>query len=293
MRQTIFDRQCAPRQILGVFLGLPLDALGDLNQALTGVRMAVEHHILHLFAQHRIKIVIHAKLSGIDDTHRQPGPDGVIQEYGMDRLAHRIIATERETHIRDAAAGLRIRQILTDPAHGLDEIDGVVVVFFDTGGNREDIGIENDVFRREPDSHKQIVGALADIDLALIGVGLTLFIKGHDDGRCAVAHAQAGVLKKGFLAFLHRDRIDDALALDALEPLFDHLPFGGVEHDGHLGDIRLGGDELEEALHRSLRIEHRLIHVDVDDLRTVFNLLARHAQGVIETPFDDHLGEHP
>jgi hypothetical protein len=58
-------------------------------------------------------------------------------------------------------------------AHRLDEVDAVVVVLLDAGRHREDVGIEDDVFGRKAHlGHQQIIGALADFDLALLGVGL-------------------------------------------------------------------------------------------------------------------------
>ena len=54
--------------------------------------------------------------------------------------------------------------------------------------------------------------------------------------------------------------------------------FEEFDHDGHAGDIRLGGDEVEEGHHRRLGIEQTLVHVDVDDLRAVLDLVARHLQ---------------
>jgi hypothetical protein len=36
-----------------------------------------------------------------------------------------------------------------DPAHRLDEVDGVVVVLLDAGGDGEDVRVEDDVFGRE------------------------------------------------------------------------------------------------------------------------------------------------
>jgi hypothetical protein len=51
------------------------------------------------------------------------------------------------------------------------------------------------------------------------------------------------------------------------------------------------GDQLEEAIHRRLRIEHRLVHVDVDHLRAVLDLLAGDGQRVVEAAFEDHARE--
>ena len=61
----------------------------------------------------------------------------------------------------------------------------------------------------------------ADLDLALGGVGLAPLVERHHDHRRAVAADQPGLLDERGLALLERDRVDDALALDALEPRLD------------------------------------------------------------------------
>jgi hypothetical protein len=70
-----------------------------------------------------------------------------------------------------------VRQVLLDPAHRFDEIDGVVVVLGNAGGDGEDVRVEDDVFGREANAQQQFVGALADFRLARKGVGLALFIE--------------------------------------------------------------------------------------------------------------------
>ena len=62
---------------------------------------------------------------------------------------------------------------------------------------------------------------------------------------------------------------------DAFQPGLDHAPFRAVDHDRHAGDVGLGGDQLQEGVHRLLGVEQALVHVDVDDLRAVLDLLAR------------------
>ena len=60
-----------------------------------------------------------------------------------------------------------------DLAGRLDEVDAVIVVLLDAGGDGEDVGVEDDVFRREAGLFgQQLVGARADLDLARPGVGL-------------------------------------------------------------------------------------------------------------------------
>jgi hypothetical protein len=167
-------------------------------------------------------------------------------------------------------------------------------VLFDAGGDGEDVGVEDDVFGREGRLlGEQLVGTGADFGLAGIGVGLPGLVEGHHHDRCTVAARQPRLTQEFGLAFLHRDRVDDALALDALEAGLDDLPFRRVDHDRHPRDVRLAGDQLEEAIHRRFRIEHRLVHVDVDHLGAAFHLLACDRQRIVEAPFENHPREGP
>ena len=121
--------------------------------------------------------------------------------------------------LRDAAADLGVRQVRLDPARRVDEVDGVVVVLLDAGGDGEDVGIEDDVLGREADLvDEDAVGALADADLVVVGRGLALLVEGHDDDGGAVLAGRSRACSRNFvLAFLERDGVDDALALQALE----------------------------------------------------------------------------
>jgi hypothetical protein len=66
------------------------------------------------------------------------------------------------------------------------------------------------------------------------------------------------------------------LALQALQAGLDHLPARRVDHHRHAGDVRLGGDQVRgrSSWHRR-PVEHALVHVHVDDLRAVLDLLPR------------------
>ncbi len=169
-----------------------------------------------------------------------------------------------------------MRQVRPDPARRLDEVDAVVVVLLHPGRDREDVRIEDDVLRREADPvHQDVVGALADRALALEGVGLALLVERHDHDRRAVAAHDLGVLDECRLALLHRDRVHHRLALQAFQAGLDHREFRRVDHHRHARDVGLGGDQVEERHHRLLGIEQALVHVDVDDLRAVLDLVAR------------------
>ncbi|MCY1530457.1 hypothetical protein D9M68_656440 [compost metagenome] len=60
----------------------------------------------------------------------------MIEESGVHGFAHGIIAAEREGNIRYPAAYFGIRQVFFDPSGGVDKINGIVVMLFQTGSNR-------------------------------------------------------------------------------------------------------------------------------------------------------------
>ncbi len=114
----------------------------------------------------------------------------------------------------------------------------------------------------------------ADRQPALERVGLALLVERHDHGCGAVAAHLAGVLDEYLFALLEADRVDDRLALHALQPRLDHRPLGGVDHHRHARDVGLGGHQMQQARHGSFRVQHALVHVDVDHLGAARNLLA-------------------
>jgi len=105
---------------------------------------------------------------------------------------------------------------------------------------------------------------------------------------CSVSRRLA---QKLGLALLQADGVDDALALDALQTGFDDAPLGRVEHDRHAGDVRFAGNEVQEAGHGRLGVEHPLVHVDVDHLRATLHLLAGDVGGGGVVAGQDELGE--
>ena len=144
----------------------------------------------------------------------------------MHRFAHRVVTTERKRNIADAAADFRQRQVLLDPARRFDKVDGVVVVLFDARADGEDVRVEDDILRRK--SHllgEDLVGAGAHLDFSLVGIGLADLVESHNDNRRAVAAHESRLRDEFFFALFEAERIDDGLALHALEPRLDDFPF--------------------------------------------------------------------
>ncbi|MDT4856516.1 hypothetical protein FQZ97_909090 [compost metagenome] len=95
-----------------------------------------------------------------------------------------------------------VRQGRGDLARRFNEIDAVIIVLIDAGRDRKDVRIEDDVFRRETNLLGQnFISAGTDLDLALLGVSLSRFVKSHDDNRRAIGTHQTCVMQEGFFAF--------------------------------------------------------------------------------------------
>src|SRR5262249_37773184 len=127
--------------------------------------------------------------------------------------------------VRDAAAGPSARTPLLNHWSGVDECLGVAVVLGDARRHGEHVRVEDDVLRGEPDlGHEQVVRPTADLDLALDRIGLALLVEGHDDYARAVVSDRAGLPGERLLALLEADRVDDSLALQALQAGLQHAP---------------------------------------------------------------------
>ena len=297
VRETFFDRAVAPffgllfiRNRAGARLG-SLQCLAEVYQALGGVSAAVQEHILDQHLQLRLNLLVDLEHPGIHDAHVHARRDGVKKKRGVHGLADLVVASKAERDIGHAARDLRMRQAGLDPARGADEVNRVVVVLFHARCHGEDVGVEDDVLGRKADLDQNLIGSLADADLFLISGGLALFVEGHHHGGSAIFQHSSGVLAKLFLALFERDRVHDALALQALEPCLDDFPFRGVHHEGNLGHLGLAGQQLEVACHGRDAVDHALVHADVDDVGAVLHLLPGHAYRFLEFALLDQPGE--
>ena len=264
---------CGGIDRLGAVAG---EASCRLEEAFGGVVAAGEHDVFAQLAQLGVDLVVHGELAGVDDAHPHACFDRTQQEHRVHCFAHRLVAAERERQVRHTAGDVDVREFVGDLLGGFEEVEAVAVVLFDAGGDGEDVGVDDDVFGREPDLvDQQVICPAGDVDLALDGVGLTDFVEGHHDDRRAVVEAGACLFEELRFAFLHRDRVDDRLALHALQTRLDHLELRGVDHDRDLRDVGLRCDQVEERGHRLDTVDQAVVHVDVDDLRAVLHLLER------------------
>ena len=84
----------------------------------------------------------------------------------------------------------------------------------------------------------------------------------------------AGLLLEILLAFLERDGVHNALALEIFETFLKDFPLRGIHHDRHFRDVRLALEKTEETSHHRLAIDQAVIETNVDHVRAVAHLLA-------------------
>ena len=294
VRQALLDGAAPPGVGQGHDLGLVrlLHGLGERDEALRGVRAAVQEDILDEGEEVLRDLLVDRELARVHDAHVEAGPDRVIEERRVHRLADRVVAAEREGDVGHAARDLRVRERRLDSPRGLEEIQRVGVVLLDAGRDREDVRIEDDVFGWKADLlGEDAISARGDRDLALHGRRLPVLVERHDDDRGPVTAHEARVTPEGILALLQADRVHDGLALEALQPGLDHVPFRAVEHDRKLRDVGLGREEVQEARHRRLPVQHSLVHVDVEDVRSPLDLLPRDRERPLVVARQDELRE--
>ena len=274
--EALLHGALSPRHVDLALRAFSRDRLRKVDEALGGVGPAVEDHVLDHLEQVLRDVLVDDELAGVDDPHVETGADRVVEERGMDRLSDPVVAAEREGEVGDPARDAHARAQALDLPRRLDERLRVLRVLLDAGRDRKDVGVEDDVFGRKPDLvHQQPVGARADGDLALDGVGLADLIEGHDHHGGAILADLSGLLEERPFAAFQADRVADALALQALEPGLEHRPLRAVDHDGKPRDLGFCGEEVQEPHHRGLRVEEVGVHVHVDEVGPAAHLVER------------------
>ena len=75
------------------------------------------------------------------------------------------------------------------------------------------------------------------------------------------------------LTFFQRDRVYHRFALKTFQTGFNNFPFRRVYHHRNTGYLRFGSYQIEESSHFLTSIQQTVIHIHIDNQRTVFHLL--------------------
>ena len=147
--EPLADRGLAPGEIDHPLRRAAGDRARVLDEPLGGVGSAVEEDVLDPLQQLRLDFCIDGELAGVDDPHVESRADGVVEERRVHRLAHGVVATEREREVRDPARDERSRTPLLYARNRLDECLREPRVLLDPRSNGEDVRVEDHILGRE------------------------------------------------------------------------------------------------------------------------------------------------
>ena len=125
--------------------------------------------------------------------------------------------------------------------------------------------------------HQNPISPLANANLVFETRRLPLLIKRHHHRGRAILQHRGRMLAKLLFALLQRNRVHNALALQALQPRLKHLPVRRVDHERNFRNFGLAPQQLQKARHRRDAVNHALVHADVENVRAVLHLLPRDA----------------
>ena len=195
--EPLLDGRLAPGEVDLPLRSLAVHRRRERDEALGRVGTPVEDHVFDVLQQVLRDVLVDGELAGVDDAHVEAGLDRVEEEGRVHGLAHDLVPAEGKGEVGDAPGDLRAGAALLDARNGLDEGLREARMLFHPGGDGEDVRVEDDVLGRE--AHfvdEQPERALADLHLAIGGVGLAGLVEGHDDDAGAVAAHEACLREK-------------------------------------------------------------------------------------------------
>ena len=110
--EALFHVPTAPFRHLGIGSVISFATaifLSQLQQTLGAIVTTVEDHIFNRIAQLGGQVVVNRQLSGVDDPHVHAVANGVVKEYRVNGFTNRVVTTEGERHVGDAAGDQRVR----------------------------------------------------------------------------------------------------------------------------------------------------------------------------------------
>ena len=198
----------------------------------------------------------------------------MVEKNRVHGFANRIVSPESERQVGDAARSICTRQIRLDPSHRLDEVDSVARVFGNAGSDRKDIDIENNIPWRDSQSFReQPVSSPADFCFPVKCGGLSLFVEGHHHHCSPESVYFFCLFQERLLALLQAYGVHNAFALSVFQTRDDGVPMRRIDHQRRLRHSRVVGNVSHEFLHAGAAVQHRVVHVYVNDGGAVLYLL--------------------
>ena len=218
----------------------------------------------------------------------------MVEENRVYSFPDHIVPPEGEGEVAYTSTNSGIRQVCLDPPGGIHKVHSIIIMLLNTCTDGQDIRIKDYIARWELELFcKQFIGSFTDFNASFIAVGLTLFIKGHNNNSGPVSPDKAGMFQELFLAFFQTDGVDHCLALDAFQACLYDCKFRRVDHKRNLGNFRFSQQKIQEGMHLMLRIQHSVIQVNIQDLCAIFHLSACYLKGLVIYFFTDQASKLP
>ena len=155
-------------------------------------------------------------------------------------------------------------------------------MFIDTCTDREDVDIEDYVFRiYSCFFSKQSVRSFAYFYLPVICSRLSVLVKGHNDHCCTQTPDRPCLFNESLGAFLKADGIHDTFALGVLQTGQNSIPMRRVYHQRRLRYCRVIRYIADETLHFLRAVQHGVVHVYVNDRSSVLYLSGCYLQRLV------------
>ena len=181
---------------------------------------------------------------------------GVIHDGHIEAMVYRLfhedavkhapgVGVQPERNIADAQDGFDLRQFLLDLAEGIERLDAGGAVLFLSGRDGQGKRIKDQIARADAVLFRsQFIDAFGNGGFLFGGQRHAFFIDGERDHGSTVALGHRQNFGGALLTIFQIDRVDDGLAGNALERLFDHIGLGGIDKNGCR---HTGGDFIENG----------------------------------------------
>lgn len=153
----------------------------------------------------------------------------------------------------------------------------IVIMLRHTCGNSQNIDIEDNVlWVKLYLINQNFVSSLANSDFVIACGSLSLLVESHDNNGCTILLDSFSVASELIFSSLKRNTIDNAFPLAILKSGFNDLKLTRINHNRHLGNIRVRQRHPHKPRHRFLPINQPIIKIKIQNLCSIFHLILSH-----------------
>ena len=262
----------------------------ELLQRVVTVRPAVVHQVeAHLLGP-LVDAGEREDLRRVHNGRVESRLHALVQEHRVEHLAGG--GVQAEGHVGEPEDGRDAGQLALDAPDALDRLDSVLAALLHACRQRQGQRVEEQVLGGEAVAlHGDVADVAGGAHLPLRRSGLTLLVdaRAHDGGPEFAGQPEEGVEAcAGLVSFLEVDRVEDGPPPDPLQRGAHDGPFGRVDHERHAG---LGAQPARDLGHVGNTVSARVVDTDVNQVRALLDLVARHGDTGVPVGLQHRLAE--